>query len=98
MPPSRASANELGKLLGAVAEPLYVVAASGRIVFVNDACSQWMESDGAEIVGQESKYSAAGEMTQSAAIAGALCPPPQAFAGMRIKAPIVLPGKGQESR
>ena len=98
MPPTRASANELGKLLGGVAEPLYVVAATGRIVFVNDACSRWIESEAAELVGQECRYNASGDLAGAAAIAGALCPPPEAFRGARIKAPIVLPGKGDESR
>jgi transcriptional regulator with PAS, ATPase and Fis domain len=93
MPPSRASANELGKLLGSLTEPLYVVAATGRILFVNDACSQWLGSDAGELVGHECRYSAATELTGAAALAAAICPPPEAFAGGRLKAPIVLPAR-----
>ncbi|HET6883460.1 MAG TPA: sigma 54-interacting transcriptional regulator [Pirellulales bacterium] len=96
MPPSRASTNELGKLLGAVAEPLYVVAATGRMVFVNDACSHWVGSEAAALVGQECRYSSAAELTGAAAVAVALCPPPEAFAGSRLKAPLVLPGGAEQ--
>lgn len=92
MPPSRASVNELGRVLSAVAEPLYVVAASGKIVFINDACAQWLEADPADIVGQECRYSAVEPMAPGA-LAAALCPPPEAFHGTRVKAPLLLPGK-----
>lgn len=93
MPPSRASANELGKLLGGVSEPLYVVAATGRIVFVNDACSQWLETEATALVGQDCRYSAANDQAGPPALAAAICPPPEAFAGVRMKAPLILPGK-----
>lgn len=92
MPPSRASVNELGRVLSAVAEPLYVVAASGKIVFINEACAQWLEADPADIVGSECRYSAVEPMTPGA-LAAALCPPPEAFHGTRVKAPLLLPGK-----
>ncbi|HVX10406.1 MAG TPA: sigma 54-interacting transcriptional regulator [Pirellulales bacterium] len=97
MPPSRASANELGKLLGAVADPLYVVGGAGRIVFVNDACLHWIAAD-VELVGQECRYNATGDLTGAAAVAGALCPPPEAFRGTRIRAPIALPGRDDDAR
>lgn len=97
MPPSRASVNELGRVLGAVVEPLYVVAASGRIVFINDSCAQWLAADPADIVGQECRYSAV-EAVGPAAIAAALCPPPEAFHGQRVIGPLLLPGKPDEKR
>lgn len=92
MPPSRASSNELGKLLGAAAEPLYLVAASRRIVFVNDACSQWLGTEAAELVGQECRYTAT-DLAGPAAVAAAICPPPDAFAGTHMWAPMILPGQ-----
>ncbi|MGH7137522.1 MAG: sigma 54-interacting transcriptional regulator, partial [Pirellulales bacterium] len=94
MSPSRASANELGKLLGAAAEPLYLVAASRRIVFVNDACSQWLGTDAAELIGQECRYTSAVDLVGPAAVAAAICPPPEAFAGARVRVPLVPPGQG----
>lgn len=98
MPPSRASTNELAKLLGGVTEPLYVVAADRRIVFVNDAYEVWAGTAAAEIVGQSCQYSAAAEIAGPAATAAALCPPPEAFSGERLKAPLVLPTRADDPR
>lgn len=95
MPPSRASVNELGRVLSAIAEPLYVVAASGRIVFINDACAQWLETDPAEIIGRECRYCTV-EPSGPEAVAAALCPPPEALHGERMVAPLHLPGKPEE--
>lgn len=92
MPPSRASVNELGRVLSSITEPLYVVAAGGRIVFINEACAQWLEADPADIIGQECRYSAV-EPGSPAALAAALCPPPEALHGARVNAPLLLPGK-----
>ncbi|HEV3338864.1 MAG TPA: helix-turn-helix domain-containing protein [Pirellulales bacterium] len=93
MPPSRASANELAKLLAAVGEPLYVVSAKRRLVFVNEACGAWTGSDTKELVGLECRYSASPDLTGADAIAAALCPPPEAWTGQRLKAQVVLPGR-----
>lgn len=87
---SRASINALGKLLSAAAEPFYVVAADGRIVFVNELCASWVGVEAKEIVGTRCRYSASVE--EAATVAAGLCPPPEAFAGKRMTAPCVLPG------
>lgn len=97
MPPSRASVNELGRVLNSITEPLYVVAASGRMVFINEACAQWLGADPADIIGQECRYTS-GEPAGPAAVAASLCPPPEAFHGTRVRAPLVLPGKPDEAR
>jgi transcriptional regulator of acetoin/glycerol metabolism len=98
MPPSRASANELGKLLGVVVDPIYVVASNRKIVFVNDALAKWAEVAADGLLGSECTYGVAAEVSGSAATVAALCPPPEAFNGARLKAPLVLPGKGEEGR
>ncbi|HQU41735.1 MAG: hypothetical protein B7Z73_04585 [Planctomycetia bacterium 21-64-5] len=92
MPASRASVNALGKLLSAAAEPFYVVAADRRIVFLNDACTSWLGTEANELVGQQCQYSTAAEGPAASALAAALCPPPEAFAGRRTTAQVVLPG------
>lgn len=98
MPHSRASANQLAKLLGDVTQPLYVVAADGRIVFVNDACAAWAGVDAKDLADQACQYSAATEVIGPAAVAAALCPPPEVFSGRRLKALIVLPGQPDDFR
>jgi DNA-binding NtrC family response regulator len=98
MPLSRASANELGRLLAAVSEPLYVVAADRRLVFVNEACSVWAGIGAAELVGQECEYGVAADATGPAVVAAALCPPPEAFSGTRLRATIVLTGHDDQAR
>lgn len=98
MPLSRASANELGRLLAAVSGPLYVVAADRRLVFVNEACSAWSNVDAAELVGQECQYGLADDLTGPAAVASALCPPPESFCGTWLDAVIVLPGREDQPR
>lgn len=88
---SRASINALGKLLSAAAEPFYVVAADGQIVFVNDVCAAWLGVEANEIVGAQCRYSAAVDESPAATVAASLCPPPEAFAGKRMTAPCVWP-------
>jgi DNA-binding NtrC family response regulator len=95
---ARASANELAKVLAAVGEPLYVVAADRRLVFVNEACAAWTGIDAGELVGQDCRYGAAPEATRLAAVVATLCPPPEAFGGRRITAPVVLPGPTELTR
>ena len=100
MPPSRASANELARLLEAVAAPMYVVNDERKIIFVNEACRVWTGLDNDQLLGQECRYHSAPESTGPAAVAAALSPPPDAFLGRRITANITLPvreGEGPES-
>lgn len=98
MPPTRASVNELARLLAAVSDPIYVVGANRRLIFVNDACRIWTGIEATELVGQECHYGAAGDASERAAVVATMCPPPEALNGSRIKAPIVLPGRSDEPR
>lgn len=97
MPPSRASANELARLLEAVAAPVYIVNDERRIIFCNQACGDWTGLTSEELLSQESRYHSSAEASGPAAIAAALCPPPDAFLGRRITASIMLPKGGGES-
>lgn len=91
MPPSRASANELARLLEAVAQPVYVVNDERRLVFCNQACCDWTGLPGQALLGQECRYQSSLEATGPGPIAAALCPPPEAFHGRRMHGDIVLP-------
>ena len=91
MPPSRASANELARLLEAVAQPVYFVSDERRIIFCNQACRDWTGLAGEELLGRECRYHSSPELEGAAAIAAALCPPPEAFHGRRMRGNIILP-------
>ncbi|HVW36586.1 MAG TPA: PAS domain-containing protein, partial [Pirellulales bacterium] len=97
MPPSRASANELARLLEAVAAPVYVVNDERQIIFCNRACCDWTVLTSEELLGQECRYHSGAEASGPAAIAAALCPPPDAFLGRRAAANITLPKREGES-
>ena len=96
MPPSRASANQLARLLEAVAAPLYVVSDERKLIFANQACCDWTGLALADLLGQECRYHSSPETTGAAAIAAALCPPPEAFLGRRASAVITLPPREGE--
>ncbi|HUY91521.1 MAG TPA: helix-turn-helix domain-containing protein [Pirellulales bacterium] len=96
MPPSRASANELARLLEAVATPLYVVNDERKIIFCNRACCDWTGLAAEQLLSQECRYHSSPDTTGAAAIAAALCPPPEAFLGRRTSAGITLPKREGE--
>jgi len=97
MPPSRASANELARLLEAVAAPIYIVNDERRIIFCNQACRDWTGLTSEDLLGQECRYHSSAESSGPAAIAAALCPPPDAYLGRRTSANITLPKHEGES-
>ena len=96
MPPSRASANELARLLDAVAAPVYVVNDERKIIFLNEACRVWTGLDLEQLLGQECRYHSAAETSGPAAAAASLSPPPDAFLGRRIAANVTLPLRESE--
>lgn len=91
MPPSRASASELAKLLESVPEPVYALDNERRIRFFNSACRDWLGATADELLGTTCNYHCSPEVNGAAALAAALCPPPEAFVGRRVSASIVLP-------
>ncbi len=81
MPSSRASLKELARLLDAAAEPIYVVDATGCIVYLNAACAAWLGCTREELVGQSGQYTSDPTVGTVADVANSLCPPPQVFQG-----------------
>lgn len=88
---NRVSANELAKLLDGVAGPIYVTDDEGRIVYANRGCAEWTGWPAPELVGQICRYHSAVDVTGAAAIAAAICPPPEVYAGQERTAAISCP-------
>jgi transcriptional regulator of aromatic amino acid metabolism len=98
----RPSVKQLARLLDAVAVPIYIVDAHGRLAYVNAACAQWLVCDGAQLIGQSCRYHSP-EVEASPELGGdpetssptpsqlavALCPPPD-LVGVRT-AEVVCP-------
>ncbi|MGE0607004.1 MAG: helix-turn-helix domain-containing protein [Pirellulales bacterium] len=87
----RVSANELAKLLDGVAGPIYITNEDGKIVYANRACEEWTGWPAADLVGQTCRYHSAVDVGGAAAIAAAICPPPEVFAGQPRTADISCP-------
>lgn len=98
MPPSRASANEFIRLLDAVAQPVYVVNESRRVIFCNQACLDWTGLSRDELIGQECRYHSAPAANNVAAVAAALCPPPESLHGRAAHGVITLPAAEEEAQ
>lgn len=92
MPP-RGAYKELGRLLDAIADPIYIVDDRRRIVYVNPACATWLGVALEELVGREGRYRSDvdAQTDPLMAAADALCPPPEATAGRYVVGEIALP-------
>ena len=82
MPSGRTSSHELLRLLGEVAEPLYLLDEQRRIVFANQAVAQWLGVAVSDLLGRPCRYQS-GETEPLAWAADALCPPPEVFHGQK---------------
>jgi DNA-binding NtrC family response regulator len=88
----RTSATDLVQLLDRAGAPVYVLDDERRIIFINRAAEQWTGYDQASLLGQECRYHSSAEVTGAAAVAAALCPPPESLAGRCVRALVSLPG------
>ncbi len=93
----RTSATDLVQLLDRASAPVYVLDEERRIIFLNRAAEQWTGYDQASLLGQECRYHSSAEVTGAAAVAAALCPPPDSLAGRCVRATVSLPGENQTS-
>jgi transcriptional regulator with PAS, ATPase and Fis domain len=91
MPAPRAATTQLARFLDAADQPIYLVDASRRLRFVNRACEAWLGLSAASLLGQECRYHTPCDLPPEARAACALCPPPEAFAGVQIGAVICVP-------
>lgn len=87
---------QVGRLLDAASQPLYVLDEDRRIVFFNAAFRRWLGAVADELVGRRCTYHSAAEAIGADALATILCPPPAAFSGKRCNGLIVREdGQGQ---
>ncbi len=92
----RSIAADLARVFAA-APPVYVLDDAGRIQFANDACGAWADCAPADLIGLECRYHDSAEMIGAAAIALALAPPPEVWAGQRATAVVTLAQPGGET-
>ena len=71
-------------------QPLYVVAPSGEIEFVNEALARCFGLSENALVGRVCRYHSQTDPSTADAVAAALCPPPEVFAGVPAEANLQL--------
>jgi DNA-binding NtrC family response regulator len=82
MPGKRIHANELLRLFNAVETPIYALDEARTIIFLNSACQAWLNLSPEELIGRQASYHSSSEPATPEGIAAAICPPPEAFAGV----------------
>ena len=111
-PRKRRSSAPLVHLLDDAPGPIYLLDATGKIVFANRACGEWLGVDPQSLSGQVCRYAPPASGKQQGEVADGLCPPPRVFRGHAcqelVYAPpgsepaqqsarfVPLPGKGEE--
>lgn len=87
---------QVGRLLDAASQPLYILDEDRRIVFFNAAFRRWLGAVADDLLGQRCAYHSAPESGGVDALTAALCPPPLAFSGKRCAGLIVrADGQGE---
>jgi DNA-binding NtrC family response regulator len=72
----RSNTTQLGKLLDSVPQPIYVLDEELAIVFLNEACREWLGPGVQELTGRPCLYASGPDLTGPDALAAGLCPPP----------------------
>jgi len=85
---------ELARVLNGAPVPIYVVDDRRRLVFCNDACRDWLNTDTATLLGKRCDYHSENTEDSLQNLATALCPPPEAMAGRRISAVVSVADAG----
>jgi DNA-binding NtrC family response regulator len=95
----RFHAQELVRLFESARMPLYVLDEQLRIVFVNEACREWLGPAAEELIGRRCAYHSSTELSGPEAAAAGLCPPPTVLSGRAVTAAVARPaGQGAELR
>ncbi len=98
MAPQRVTASELGKLLNAADQPIYVLDDEFVIVFLNRACRAWLGSSAHGLLGARCRYHSDPGTTGSEAAAAGLCPPPNVLLGRELTATVWASGEGGSTK
>ena len=84
----RFHATELVKLLESASQPLYVLDDALAIIYLNEACRNWLGPDAEELLGRKCVYASGNELTGLDQAAAGLCPPPAVLEGREVSADI----------
>ena len=95
MPRRRSHATEFVKLLESAAQPVYVLDDTLAIVYLNEACREWLGSDADELPGRKCVYSSGNELTGPDRTAAGLCPPPAVLESREVLADVAMFSEGQ---
>lgn len=87
----RPRANDLARFFNSTTDPFYVVDDGRRLVFLNEACAEWLGCKPDELLGRECRYASIETDDPVQLFVNALCPPPQSFAGEAARAEIIPP-------
>ncbi|MEN6458887.1 MAG: helix-turn-helix domain-containing protein [Thermoguttaceae bacterium] len=90
MPAARVSATTLGKLLHAVPQPVYILERDLTIIFVNQACREWLGDAADNLPGRRCVYASTPVADGPDALAASLCPPPAVLSGKPLSSTIVV--------
>ncbi|MGA2259320.1 MAG: helix-turn-helix domain-containing protein [Thermoguttaceae bacterium] len=80
---------EFVKLLESASQPLYVLDDALTIIYLNEACRNWLGDDSEELLGRKCFYSSGNELTGLDTTAAGLCPPPAVLEGREASADVV---------
>ena len=86
--PTSLPCRELVKLLESASQPLYVLDDALTIVYLNEACRNWLGPDAEELLGRKCVYHSGSELTGLDAVAAGLCPPPAVLEGREVSADV----------
>jgi DNA-binding NtrC family response regulator len=81
-------AAELVKLLESASQPLYVLDDSLAIIYLNEACRNWLGPDADQLLGRKCVYHCGNELARLDATAARLCPPPAVLEGREVSADV----------
>ena len=82
---------ELVGLLERASQPLYVLDDALTIIYLNEACRNWLGTDAEELLGRKCVYHSGNELTGPDRAAAGLCPPPAVLEGREVSADVAKP-------
>ena len=82
----RFHAAELVNLLEGALQPLYVLDGELAIIYLNEACRNWLGAGADELLGRKCVYHSGNELTGVDQTAAGLCPPPAVLEGREVSA------------
>ena len=85
-PRSRSGKRALAGLFDSAGVPIFAVDERRKIVYCNPACCEWLDVDADELYRVRCNYHTPADALGVASLAAGLCPPPEAFAGRRVRA------------